>query len=214
MVTVPHLNWIGANLFLVGTGIVLVTALIRNLAQTFFEIEADHASYSPSQYRRIIWPALATQRFFDGLFGRVGRRFRDKFNLRMVATVLAISVVLNVLCAVYILAQRPDDDPLFYSEVLETLALCYAVFLAFNFAGDLVSVTITRHFVERIAAGRCNFFKYLLYDSGGICLAIAITALPSMIAMISVVFFGVAFNELFRMGLFGSSLGSEPNLTY
>lgn len=205
---IVDLKWIGANFTIYGTIILIAASLLRNLISIYYEVQTEHARYSQKEYRRIVWPALAAKRFFDHVLGPTGERFQDKFTPRIVMTVLAISVAANTLCVAYIMGEKGTDKPMFTAEALKAVASSYAVFLTFNFLGDLMSLAVTRHLLQRITAGQCNFFKYLLLDVGGIFLAIGITTLPAMAAMGFVVFLAVPSNELFKAGLFGGSLGS------
>ena len=107
---------------------------------------------------------------------------------------------------ILILTSIPEDLPQFDLQIIRILWTSYAVFILFNFLGDLLSINITRHVLAKIVAGKCNFLKYLGIDIAGIMLGYFITLLPTLTVTIICLITNSELNPWIHYGLLGNAL--------
>ncbi len=133
-------------------------------------------------------------------------RIRDLFTWRSITATLGVSLAANLICVLFIVAFIPDDAPPWELNLLKILSLSYVWFIFFNFLGDLVSVSFTRHVIWRIVSGRCNFLPYLLLDIFGIILGYLVTLLPTLSITIMCLVTGDDLNQYIHTGLLGNAM--------
>ncbi|MCP4367909.1 MAG: hypothetical protein GY797_07330 [Deltaproteobacteria bacterium] len=133
-------------------------------------------------------------------------RVWDLYTWRSISATFLVSLLANSVCVMIILLSVPDDVPPFGLHLLKILGLSYFAFIFFNFWGDLVSISFTRHVVSRIVTGKCNFLKYIVIDGFGIFLGYVITLLPSLSITLFCWFTGAHLNQWIHTGLLGNAL--------
>lgn len=170
------------------------------------EVDPGPAHSKSGLFRWNIGPALVANAFFEKFFGERGKGFRDLFTWRSVTVTLLFSGIANLLCVLLILTSSPEDAPPFELPMIRILFLNHVVFMTFNFLGDLVSVSVTRHILNKIATTQKDYLHYFSLDLLGIFFGYLVTLSPTFLAICYSLIFNYKFNELIHAGLLGNAL--------
>lgn len=200
------LNTYVANFLVVGSLLVALATLASYFSQHSARFDQELPGLSPGQYHWLVWPAFAANALFTWLFGPRGRSVRDLFTWRSVTVTLGLSVGANLVCLYFILTSVPADLPPLEPVVLSTLTFSHFVFVLFNFLGDLVSISFSRHIVHAITQRRCNFFRYIRFEFLGIALGYLVTFSPTLLVVGYCLASGSPLNEWISSGLLGNVL--------
>ncbi len=150
--------------------------------------------------------AIGLNKILTLIFGERGTTVKDLFTWRGVGCTAPISVVANSVCIGLILTNIPEDLPEFDLELIKILIFSYFFFVLFNFLGDLISISITRHAVSRIIQQKYKLIRYLAMDISGIILGYLITLLPTWSVVIYCLVSGGDLNPWIHTGLLGNAL--------
>ena len=203
MKTSDLVNLWGAYIFLFGVTLVLFSSAILFFLR---RPENSDSNLPTAPFHWYFWPAIAANAFFTRLFGPRGAGLKGLLTWRSIIVTLLFSTVANLLCIWFILTSAPDDAPAFDLELIRILTFSHLVFMLFNFFGDLVSVSVTRHAVDRIVSLRKHYARYLLLDILGVVLGYLVNFLPGLLAFVYAAQTDVTLNQLIHAGLFGNAL--------
>ncbi len=197
------INICGASIFLIGA-----IALLFSAPMLYFKrpLEVSGVSSLGDRFHWRIWPATVANAIFTRLFGPRGAGLRGLLTWRSLVMTFSLSAFANLICVAFILTSVPDDAPEFDLEPIGILTFSHVVFLGFNFLGDLVSVSITRHVLDRMVTLKRRYTLYILLDIGGIILGYLVNFLPGLIALAYASQTNVSLNQLIHAGLFGNVL--------
>lgn len=201
-----RLPLISANMTILAFILVALPASLLFYIGNARSFEKEYPSLSNGEFNWLIWPAIAANYFFESLFGKRGTSFRDLYTWRSVGVTFLISFFANIVCILLIFSSVPDDLPSFDFQLIKIYVLSYLFFALFNFLGDLVSVSFTRHILSKIVMGKCNFVHYLSFDFLGILTGYLITLLPTIFIVLYCLNTGDDFNKWIHTGLLGNAI--------
>ena len=170
------------------------------------QFDKEYPTLTKVEFHWLVWPAIAVNSFFNRLFGSRGSRIKDLFTWRSIGATLLISLLANSICVFLILTSIPNDLPSFNLRLIQILGLSNFVFIIFNFLGDLISISFTRHVLSKIITGKCNFVRYLGIDVSGIFLGYFVTIMPTLVIVILCLITGDELNKWINTGLLGNIL--------
>lgn len=170
------------------------------------QFDKEYPILTKNEFHWLVWPAIAANSFFNRLFGRSGSRIKDLYTWRSIGVTFLISFLANAMCVILILTSIPNDLPPFDLRLIQILGVSHIVFIIFNFFGDLISISFTRHVLYKITTGKCNFVRYLGIDVFGILLGYLVTFMPTLVIVISCLITGDELNKWINSGLLGNVL--------
>lgn len=202
-ISLGDISYWGACLSLVGA---LALALSKSLL--FFLTSKDPSRTHPLtiQFHWFAWPAIAANTLFSYFFGERGTGFRALFTWKSTSVTFLFSTLGNLLCVMLILTSVPGDAPLFDLQLIRILGLSHMIFMLFNFFGDLISVNVTRHILDKMVTSQRKYLQYLFLDIFGIFLGYLVTLIPSIFTILYAVQTNSNLNPLIHTGLFGNAL--------
>lgn len=187
--------------------VLLVIYPVLFFAQNAKTFQVVYPLLSDGQYRKLIYPAIALNTLFEKfIFGPKTERKFWFLSWRSLTTTFAFSGIANLICIFLLLAHMPDDMPASNRQADRIFVYSYFFFLLFNFLGDFVSISFTRHVLSKIIKGRCNFFKYLILDLFGILAGYLVTLSPTLFFIIYCFNTGEAINQFAHNGFLGNGL--------
>ena len=197
-----------SQMLTLGQYIIIFGGVLRIFSSSilFFLRQEENPQPGPltSKFHWYIWPAVAANAFYTRLFGKRGSGIRDLFSWRSVFVTILVSVSANIACVILILKSMPEDVPLFDPKLFRILVFSYLVFMISNFFGDLVSISITRHILDKMVTLKKKLVRYLIFDIIGIVLGYVITLTPSIAAVFYVIQSNSDLNQLIQIGILGS----------
>lgn len=170
------------------------------------QFDKEYPILTKNEFNWLVWPAIAANSFFNLLFGNRGSRIKDLYTWRSVGVTFLISFFANAICVILILTSIPNDLPPFDLRLIQILGLSHFVFIIFNFLGDLISISFTRHVLNKIITGKCNFVRYLAIDVSGILLGYFVTFIPTLVIVIFCLITGDELNKWVNSGFLGNIL--------
>lgn len=125
----------------------------------------------------LLIPSTILHKVFSSVFGRHDGTIKTLITFRSVAITFLISITANIMCVSLILSSSPEE----FNVEIKTISLyfsSYVVFLFFNFLGDFVSISFTRHVLYKVSEKKLRLRKYIFQDFIGIFLGYTISMLP------------------------------------
>ena len=192
---------------LIGSSLIVVGGLLFILSSPLLAIltnrNAGTGSSMVGNYDWRLWPILLANSFFVKFFGERGIGIRGLFSWKCIFMTALLSASANIICVIIILNYIPTEGPLFDLYQIKILGLSHLWFIIFNFFGDLTSVCITRHLLDKMARNRAVCIRYIAYDTLGILMGYLITASPSIVATIYAAHSEIYLNQLISKGMLG-----------
>lgn len=193
-------------MLIVGSVLMLITGSALFYIRHAQQFDKEYPTLTEIEFHWLIWPAIAANSFFNRLFGSRGSRIKDLFTWRSIGVTFLISLLANSICVFLILTSIPNDLPSFNLRLIQILGLSNFVFIIFNFLGDLISISFTRHVLSKIITGNCNFIRYLSIDVFGIFLGYFVTIMPTLAIVVFCLITGDELNKWINTGLLGNIL--------